>query len=85
MFFLYNPLDKLWLELTAFTKQKSLGVNPEEMASELLNTLSSKKKEILMARFISKAAIYTRSLFPNLFFAIMAAGVKTTTAEMSED
>ncbi|XP_056609302.1 dehydrogenase/reductase SDR family member 7C-B [Triplophysa dalaica] len=68
-----------------FTKQKSLGVNPEEMASELLNTLSSKKKEILMARFISKAAIYTRSLFPNLFFAIMAAGVKTTTAEMSED
>ncbi|KAI7803324.1 dehydrogenase/reductase SDR family member 7C-B [Triplophysa rosa] len=71
---------------TTFTKQKSLGVNPEEMASELLNTLSSKKKEILMARFISKAAIYTRSLFPNLFFAIMAAGVKTTTAEeMSED
>ncbi|KAA0705317.1 Dehydrogenase/reductase SDR family member 7C-B [Triplophysa tibetana] len=67
------------------TKQKSLGVNPEEMASELLNSLSSKKKEILMARFISKAAIYTRSLFPNLFFAIMAAGVKTATAEELSD
>lgn len=70
---------------TLFTKQKSLGVNPEAMACELLNTLSSKKKEILMAHFISKAAIYTRSLFPDLFFAIMAAGVKTTTAEEMPD
>lgn len=29
-----------------------------------------------MAHFISKAAIYTRSLFPNLFFAVVAAGVR---------
>ncbi|XP_051988267.1 dehydrogenase/reductase SDR family member 7C-B [Xyrauchen texanus] len=66
---------------TTFTQQTSLGVNPEEMANELMKTLSSKKKEILMARSISKAAIYARSLFPNLFFAIMAAGVRNAAAE----
>ncbi|XP_067285172.1 dehydrogenase/reductase SDR family member 7C-B [Pseudorasbora parva] len=68
-------------------KPKSLGVNPEEMASELLKALSSKKKEILMAHsIIPKAALYVRSLFPNLFFAIMAAGVRNTAAvEMSND
>ncbi|XP_030645532.1 dehydrogenase/reductase SDR family member 7C-B [Chanos chanos] len=67
----------IWATLT---RQKPCGVPPEEMASELLNTLSSKKKEIVMARSISKAAIYARSLFPNLFFAVMAAGVKNAAA-----
>ncbi|XP_048045495.1 dehydrogenase/reductase SDR family member 7C-B isoform X1 [Megalobrama amblycephala] len=67
-------------------KPMSLGVKPEEMATELLKTLSSKKKEVLMARSIPKAALYVRSLFPNLFFAIMAAGVRNTAAvKMSDD
>ncbi|XP_051570441.1 dehydrogenase/reductase SDR family member 7C-B [Myxocyprinus asiaticus] len=66
---------------TTFTQQASLGVNPEEMANELMKTLSSKKKEILLARSISKAAIYARSLFPNLFFTVMAAGVRNVAAE----
>ncbi|XP_073699889.1 dehydrogenase/reductase SDR family member 7C-B-like [Garra rufa] len=70
-------------------KPKSLGVTPKAMATELLRTLSSKKKEILMARSIPKAALYVRSLFPNLFFAIMAAGVRnirnTAAVEMLDD
>uniref|UniRef100_A0A8C2EEX1 Dehydrogenase/reductase (SDR family) member 7Ca n=1 Tax=Cyprinus carpio TaxID=7962 RepID=A0A8C2EEX1_CYPCA len=71
---------------TSYVKPTSLGVTPKEMATELLKTLSSKKKEILMARSIPKAALYVRSLFPNLFFAIMAAGVRNTAAvEMPDD
>ncbi|XP_016432077.1 dehydrogenase/reductase SDR family member 7C-B-like [Sinocyclocheilus rhinocerous] len=67
-------------------KPNSLGVTPKEMATELLKTLSSKKKEILMAHSIPKAALYVRSLFPNLFFAIMATGVRNTAAvEMPDD
>lgn len=46
------------------------------MASEILQALGSKKKEIIMAHSISKTAIFARSLFPNFFFAVMAAGVK---------
>ncbi|XP_043106777.1 dehydrogenase/reductase SDR family member 7C-B isoform X1 [Puntigrus tetrazona] len=65
---------------TADFKTKSVGVTPKEMATELLKTLSSKKKEVLMARSIPKAVLYVRSLFPNLFFAIMAAGVRNTAA-----
>uniref|UniRef100_A0A671REF0 Dehydrogenase/reductase SDR family member 7C-B-like n=1 Tax=Sinocyclocheilus anshuiensis TaxID=1608454 RepID=A0A671REF0_9TELE len=71
---------------TPNVKPNSLGVTPKEMATELLKTLNSKKKEILMAHSISKAALYVRSLFPNLFFAIMAKGVRNTAAvEMPDD
>uniref|UniRef100_A0A673IIT5 Dehydrogenase/reductase (SDR family) member 7Ca n=1 Tax=Sinocyclocheilus rhinocerous TaxID=307959 RepID=A0A673IIT5_9TELE len=66
-------------------KPKSLGVTPKEMDTELLKTLSSKKKEVLVARSIPKAALYVRSLFPNLFFAIMAAGVRNTVAVETPD
>ncbi|XP_053510117.1 dehydrogenase/reductase SDR family member 7C-B [Ictalurus furcatus] len=62
--------------LSVLTGQKPHGISPEEMANAILQALGSKKKEIIMAHFISKAAIYARSLFPNLFFAVMAAGVK---------
>lgn len=56
--------------------QKPHGNSAEEIANTILQALGSKKKEIIMAHSISKAAIYTRSLFPNFFFAVMASGVK---------
>ncbi|XP_049600956.1 dehydrogenase/reductase SDR family member 7C-B isoform X3 [Syngnathus scovelli] len=61
-----------------YTK-KPLGVSPREAASEVAKTLSNKRKEVLMAPSLPKAAVYARSFFPNLFFAVMAAGVKDTT------
>lgn len=64
------------LKSAVLTGQKPHGISPEEMANAILQTLGSKKKEIIMAHSISKAAIYTRSLFPNFFFAVMAAGVR---------
>uniref|UniRef100_A0AAR2LBS2 Dehydrogenase/reductase SDR family member 7C n=1 Tax=Pygocentrus nattereri TaxID=42514 RepID=A0AAR2LBS2_PYGNA len=66
--------------LSVLTRQKPHGVSPEEMAGELLKTLSSKKNEIIMAHSISKAAIYARSFFPNFFFAVTAAGVRSAAA-----
>ncbi|KAM9784846.1 dehydrogenase/reductase SDR family member 7C-B-like isoform 1-T1 [Syngnathus typhle] len=60
-----------------YTK-KPLGVSPREAASEVAKTLSNKRKEVLMAPSLPKAAVYARSFFPNLFFAVMAAGVKDT-------
>lgn len=72
----FCPVVSCWLKSAILTGQKPHGISPEEMANAILQALGSKKKEIIMAHSISKAAIYTRSLFPNLFFAIMAAGVR---------
>ncbi|KAF0033242.1 hypothetical protein F2P81_015532 [Scophthalmus maximus] len=63
--------------------EKPLGVSPVEAAAELVKTLSNKKKEVLIAPSLPKMAVYARSFFPNVFFAVMAAGVKS--AEASEN
>ncbi|KAK5855835.1 hypothetical protein PBY51_007476 [Eleginops maclovinus] len=63
--------------------KKPPGVSPEEAATEIVKTLSSKRKEVLIAPSLPKMAIYARSFFPNVFFAVMAAGVKH--AEASEN
>ncbi|XP_059204483.1 dehydrogenase/reductase SDR family member 7C-B [Centropristis striata] len=58
-----------------YTK-KPRGVSPDEAAAEIVKTLSNKKKEVVMAPSLPKVALYARSFFPNVFFAVMAAGVK---------
>ncbi|XP_074513563.1 dehydrogenase/reductase SDR family member 7C-B isoform X2 [Sebastes fasciatus] len=65
-----------------YTK-KPLGVPPDEAANEIVKTLSNKRKEVVIAPSLPKVALYTRSFFPNVFFAVMAAGVKNAAA--SED
>ncbi|XP_061088417.1 dehydrogenase/reductase (SDR family) member 7Cb [Conger conger] len=52
------------------------GVYPAELAEEIQCTISRKKKEVLMAHPIPMAALYIRSFFPSLFFAVVSAGVK---------
>ncbi|MBN3310785.1 dehydrogenase/reductase (SDR family) member 7Cb [Amia ocellicauda] len=59
-----------------FFRKLAHGVHPVEVADEILRTVSRKKKEVLMANPIPRAALYVRSLFPGLFFAVVAAGVK---------
>ncbi|KAJ4932580.1 hypothetical protein JOQ06_010998 [Pogonophryne albipinna] len=63
--------------------KKPLGITPEEAATEIVKTLSNKRKEVLIAPSLPKMAVYARSFFPNVFFAVMAAGVKH--AEASEN
>ncbi|XP_075999337.1 dehydrogenase/reductase SDR family member 7C-B [Genypterus blacodes] len=58
-----------------YTK-KPLGVSPDEAAAEIVKTLNNKRKEVVIAPSLPKVAIYARSCFPNVFFAVMAAGVK---------
>lgn len=70
----------LWSLL--YTK-KPLGVSPNEAATEVVKTLSSKRNEVLIAPSLPKVALYARSLFPDVFFAVMAAGVNNAAAAES--
>ncbi|XP_034395695.1 dehydrogenase/reductase SDR family member 7C-B [Cyclopterus lumpus] len=58
-----------------YTK-KPLGVSPDEAATEIVKTLSNKRNEVVIAPSLPKVALYARSLFPDVLFAVMAAGVK---------
>ncbi|XP_041813396.1 dehydrogenase/reductase SDR family member 7C-B-like isoform X2 [Chelmon rostratus] len=60
--------------------QKPLGVSPDEAATEIVKTLNNKKREVVIAPSLPKVAIYARSFFPNVFFAVMAAGVNHAAA-----
>ncbi|CAJ1075903.1 dehydrogenase/reductase SDR family member 7C-B [Xyrichtys novacula] len=60
--------------------QKPPGVSPDEAVTEIVKTLSNKRKEVLMAPSLPKAAVYARSFFPNVFFSVMAAGVNHAAA-----
>lgn len=60
--------------------RKPGGVSPDEVAAEIVRTLSNKRNEVLIAPSLPKMAIYARSFFPNVFFAVMAAGVKNSAA-----
>lgn len=64
----------------ALYTQKPLGVSPDEAVTEIVKTLNNKKKEVVIAPSLPKVAIYTRSFFPNVFFAVMAAGVNHAAA-----
>ncbi|XP_054833178.1 dehydrogenase/reductase SDR family member 7C [Eublepharis macularius] len=59
-----------------FSRKLAYGVHPEEIAEEILRTVSRKKQEVFMANPIAKSAVYIRTFFPDLFFAVVAAGVK---------
>ncbi|XP_061472381.1 dehydrogenase/reductase SDR family member 7C isoform X2 [Rhineura floridana] len=59
-----------------FFRKLAYGVHPMEVAEEILRTVSRKKQEVFMANPIAKAAVYIRTFFPELFFAVVAAGVK---------
>lgn len=63
------------LAAVLYTK-KPLGVSPDEAAAEIVKTLNNKRKEVVIAPSLPKMAIYTRSFFPNVFFAVIGAGVK---------
>lgn len=64
------------LSFTVFFRKVSYGVHPVEVAEEVLATVSRKKQEVLMANPIPRAAVYIRTFFPELFFAIVASGIR---------
>ncbi|XP_053194252.1 dehydrogenase/reductase SDR family member 7C-B-like [Scomber japonicus] len=66
------PSKSIWSLLYI---KKPLGISPDEAATEIVKTLNNKRKEVVIAPSLPKVAIYARSFFPNVFFAVMAAGV----------
>ncbi|ETE73967.1 Dehydrogenase/reductase SDR family member 7C [Ophiophagus hannah] len=59
-----------------FFRKLAHGVRPTEVAEEILRTVNRKKQEVFMANPIAKAAVYIRTFLPEIFFAVVAAGVK---------
>ena len=45
-----------------------------------MRTVNDKRKEVVIAPSLPKVAICARSFFPNLFFAVTAAGVESSAA-----
>ncbi|XP_029015370.1 dehydrogenase/reductase SDR family member 7C-B-like isoform X2 [Betta splendens] len=60
--------------------RKPRGVSPDEAAAEIIKTLNNKRNEVVIAPSLPKMAVVTRCFFPNVFFAVMAAGVKAADA-----
>lgn len=75
----YDILSLLSVSVVLYTK-KPLGVSPDEATTEIIKTLNNKKKEVVIAPSLPKVAIYARSFLPNMFFAVMAAGVNNAAA-----
>ncbi|KAM6904778.1 dehydrogenase/reductase SDR family member 7C-B-like [Xenentodon cancila] len=68
--------------LSLFYSKRRRGVSPDEAAAEIVKTLNHKRKEVLIAPSLPKMAVYARSFFPNIFFAVMAAGVKSSSGNI---
>lgn len=65
---------------SSLNTKKPFGVSPDEAATEIVKTLNNKRKEVVIAPSLPKVALYARSLFPNVFFAVVAAGVNNAAA-----
>ncbi|KAK2515477.1 hypothetical protein Q9233_013990 [Columba guinea] len=69
-------LSLLSARFTVFFRKAAYGVHPVEVAEEVLRTVSSKKQEVLLANPVPRVAVYIRTFFPELFFAIVASGIR---------
>lgn len=61
---------------SVFFRKLTYGTHPVDVAEEVMRTVRRKKQEVFLANPIPKAAVYIRTLFPELFFAVVACGVK---------
>ncbi|XP_062331517.1 dehydrogenase/reductase (SDR family) member 7Cb [Osmerus eperlanus] len=72
-----SPAPKPLKGLAAFiSSQLTHGVSPSALANEIVQTVNRKRKEVVLAHPIPRAALYLRSFFPSLLFSVVAAGVK---------
>lgn len=61
---------------SVFFRRLTYGVHPVDVAEEVMRTVRRKKQEVFLANPIPKAAVYLRTFFPEVFFAVVACGVK---------
>ncbi|XP_072523762.1 dehydrogenase/reductase (SDR family) member 7Cb [Salminus brasiliensis] len=69
-----QPTNALWAYI--LRKLKTHGVNPKDLAGEIVKVVNGKRREVLLAHPIPWTALYMRSLLPSFFFAVVAAGVR---------
>ena len=62
--------------VSVFFRKLTYGAHPVDVAEEVMRTVRRKKQEVFLANPVPKAAVYIRTLFPELFFAVVAYGVK---------
>ncbi|XP_072098427.1 dehydrogenase/reductase (SDR family) member 7Cb [Mobula birostris] len=60
-----------------FFRKLAYGVHPVEVAEEVLYTVNRGSKEVLIGNPTPKAFVYLRTFFPEIFFAIVAAGISS--------
>ncbi|XP_007887026.1 dehydrogenase/reductase (SDR family) member 7Cb [Callorhinchus milii] len=58
-----------------FFRKLVYGVHPVEVAEEVLYTVNRGSKEVVIGNPVPKAFIYLRTFLPEIFFAIVAAGI----------
>ncbi|XP_069785568.1 dehydrogenase/reductase (SDR family) member 7Cb [Narcine bancroftii] len=60
-----------------FFRKLAYGVHPVEVAEEVLYMVNRGSKEVMIGNPVPKAFIYLRTFFPEIFFAIVAAGISS--------
>ncbi|XP_078081474.1 dehydrogenase/reductase (SDR family) member 7Cb [Mustelus asterias] len=58
-----------------FFRKWAYGVHPVEVAEEVLYTVNRGSKEVMIGNPVPKAFVYLRTFCPEIFFAIVAAGI----------
>lgn len=61
---------------SVIAKQMTHGVRPSVLAAEIIHTVNRKRREVLLAHPVPRAALYLRSILPSVLFAVLGAGVK---------
>ncbi|XP_041072802.1 dehydrogenase/reductase (SDR family) member 7Cb [Carcharodon carcharias] len=65
-----------------FFRKWAYGVHPVEVAEEVLYTVNRGSKEVMIGNPMPKAFVFLRTFCPEIFFAIVAAGISNqSTAE----
>ncbi|CAL9692788.1 unnamed protein product [Knipowitschia caucasica] len=62
--------------------RRPAGVSVDEAAAEIVKTLNNRKREVVLAASLPKLAVCVRSLCPNLFYSVTAAGVRDLTSDL---
>ncbi|XP_017297506.1 dehydrogenase/reductase SDR family member 7C-B-like isoform X1 [Kryptolebias marmoratus] len=75
-----STVSHTFISCSSLPSRKPRGVSPGRAAAEILKTLSSKKREVLLAPPLPKMAVYARSFCPNVLFSVTAAGARTSAA-----
>ncbi|GCC38035.1 dehydrogenase/reductase (SDR family) member 7Cb [Chiloscyllium punctatum] len=68
-----------------FFRKWAYGVHPVEVAEEVLYTVNRGSKEVMIGNPVPKAFVYLRTFCPEIFFAIVGAGISSQPIAAEEE